>query len=155
MGLFWARQLTLSGLRNQLSALGRQLSAKQLLSTWARSLREGSLPPVMCERLIGFRHPVHIFFLLDRGAFATGSVEQFIGQLFDHSLFAAATGITDEPANRERRPAVGIHLDRHLVIGAANATSLYFEQRLGILHGFFEELQPFIAALLLDLRQRF
>ncbi len=37
-----------------------------------------SLPPVMRKRLIGFRHAVHIFFLLDRGSAAIGGVEQFV-----------------------------------------------------------------------------
>src|SRR6202158_4744731 len=84
--------LTLSGLQNQLSAFSRQLSAKpNSCHPERRALPRRTyatfLPPVMRERLVRFRHPVHIFFLLDRGAFSTGRVQQFVGPLVAHSLF--------------------------------------------------------------------
>src|SRR5208337_1625148 len=36
-------------------------------------------PPVMRERLVRFRHSVHVFFFLDGGAFAVRGIEQLIG----------------------------------------------------------------------------
>src|SRR5215467_2020307 len=43
-----------------------------------------SLPAVMGEGLVGFRHAVHIFLLFDGPAARIGCVNQFIGQLVHH-----------------------------------------------------------------------
>src|SRR5215467_11404962 len=130
MELFLAR-LTLSGLRNRLFA--------------SSSEREAPLPPVMRKRLVRFRHAMHVFFLLDGGAAAVGGIEQFIGQLVDHSLLAAVACISNDPADGQRGATVGIDLNRHLVVGATDTPGLYLEQRLGILHSLFEQLQSLIA----------
>src|ERR1700722_15117397 len=116
---------TLSGARNPLSAFDRQRFSS-------------NSPPVMRERLIRFRHPVNVFLLLDRCAFSGRGVQQLVAQLVDHAFFTASTRIRNQPADRERRTAVRIHFDRHLVVRAAHTTALYFEQRLGILHGLGE-----------------
>src|SRR5260370_38901207 len=47
------------------------------------------LPAVMRECLIGFRHAVHVFLLLDRPTARISSVNQFIRQLVDHGLARA------------------------------------------------------------------
>src|SRR5882724_9514886 len=57
------------------------------------------LPAIVGKSLVGFRHAVHVFLLLDRPALAVGGVEQFVGQLIDHALFAAFARIADEPAD--------------------------------------------------------
>src|SRR6516165_10433520 len=64
-------------------------------------------PPVVREGLICFRHAMDIFFLLDRGALAVGRIQQLVGQLVDHALFAALAAVRQNPANGQRRPAVG------------------------------------------------
>src|SRR5208337_4561770 len=91
------------------------------------------LPPVMRERLVRFRHAMHVFFFLDGGAFSVRGVEQLVGQLLNHSLFAAAARVAYDPTDRQRRSAVGSNFNRHLVVRAAHTPGLYFQQRLGVL----------------------
>src|SRR5438270_2142087 len=159
MGLFWARLLTLSGLSK--IALGSWPLAKSFSISTAKLKANGQepkaalLPPVMREGLIGFRHPVYIFLLLDRGALTRGRVQQFVGQLVDHTLFATGAGVCNQPANSQRGSAVGIHFYRHLIVRSTDSASLDLKQGLGVLYSLLEELQRFIAALLLHLRQRF
>src|SRR5215469_11880019 len=105
------------------------------------------LPPVVCKRLICFRHAVHIFLLLDGGSTAVGRVEQLIAQLVDHPFLAPRPRITNNPADGQRRPAVRIDLDRHLIVRTTNAAGLHFEQRLRILDGFLEQLDGLVATL--------
>src|SRR5579872_1899771 len=88
---------------------GSCAAAKSLICFWTPSRVPKLLPAIVRKRLIGFGHAVHIFLLLDRSAAAIGSVEQFIGQLLDHALFAALTAIGQKPANRQRSAAVIIH----------------------------------------------
>src|SRR5437763_9272289 len=73
------------------------------------------LPPVMGKCFVGFRHPMHIFFFLDRGAFAVRGIEQLVGELVGHALFGAAAAIEEQPADGERGAAIGIHFDRYLI----------------------------------------
>src|SRR5271169_1021486 len=68
-----------------------------------------SLPAVVGKGLVGLGHAMHVFFLLDGSAAAIGRVEQFIRQLIDHALLTASAAVGQNPANRQRRPAVGIH----------------------------------------------
>src|SRR5712671_136532 len=100
--------------------------------------RVSPLPPVMCECLVRFRHAVYVFFLLDRGAFSVGGVQQFVRQLVDHSLFATATRVRHNPTDCQRRPAVGTNFDRHLIVRTADAAGLHFEQRLCVLDRLLE-----------------
>src|SRR5882724_6248091 len=90
----------------------------------AKTRQASSLPSVMRERLVRFRHAVHIFFLLDGGALAVGGVEQFVRQLVDHSLFAATARIRHDPADCQGRPPVRTDFDRHLIVRAAHAPGL-------------------------------
>src|SRR5690349_23467422 len=87
-----------------------------------------SLPTIMCKRFVGFSHAVHIFFFLDRGTFAVGGIEQFVRELVNHTFFAAAAGIRDDPTDRERCTTVGIHFNRHLIVRAADAAGFYLKQ---------------------------
>src|SRR5579872_387318 len=80
------------------------------------------LPAVMRKRLVRFRHAMHIFLLLDGGAAAVGGIQQFIAQLVNHALFATGAGIADDPANRQRRSAIGINLNRNLIVRATNTS---------------------------------
>src|ERR1043166_8987496 len=66
------------------------------------SLTPGSLPPVMREGLVGFRHPVHVFLLFDRSAARVGGVDQLVRQFVDHGLSGALARILQEPANGQR-----------------------------------------------------
>src|ERR1700686_3707484 len=73
------------------------------------------LPPVMRESLVGFRHSVHVVLLLNSSAAQIGGVVQFIRQLFWHAFFGAAPRVDQDPANRQARPAIIGHFDRHLI----------------------------------------
>ena len=70
-------------------------------------------------------------------------------QLVGHALFAAVAAVGDQPANGQRGAPVGIHLDRHLIVGAAHAAGLHLEQRLAVLDRLLEELESVVAAALL------
>src|SRR5215469_18436489 len=61
------------------------------------------LPPVVRKRLIGFRHAVYVFFLLNCGTASIGGVKQLVGQLVDHALLTTRTAVCQNPANRQRR----------------------------------------------------
>src|SRR6266436_6090762 len=91
------------------------------------------LPPIVRKGLVRLRHAVYIFFLLDGRAFTVRGVEQLVAQLINHSLFGAPAGVSHQPANRQRRPPVRIHFHWHLIVRAAYAPRLHFQQRLGIL----------------------
>src|ERR1041385_1725753 len=58
-----------------------------------------SLPSIVRKRLVGFRHAVHVFLLLDGRAAIIGRVQQFIGKLVHHAFFAAFTRIAHNPAD--------------------------------------------------------
>src|SRR5262245_11842648 len=80
------------------------------------------LPPIVSEGLVGFRHPVCVFALLDRAAAQVRRVEQLVRQLLLHRLAVAArAGVADDPPEAERQPAVRVHFDGHLVVRAADA----------------------------------
>ena len=64
-------------------------------------------------------------------------------------------GVGNEPAHRQRRTPVLRHFDRHLIVGAAHAPRLHFEQRLGVLHGLLESLQRIVAGALAQLLHGF
>src|SRR5271155_3969018 len=108
-----------------------------------------SLPPIVRKSFVGLGHAVHVFFLLDSCAAIVGGIEKFVAQLVDHAFFAASTRVDDQPANRQRGTPIGVHFHRHLVVGAAYAAGLHFEQRLDVLDRLLEELQGFVATLLL------
>src|SRR5215472_15572982 len=111
-----------------------------LLSSWRlakgqepMAMSAVHLPPVVRKRLVRFRHAMHIFLLLDGGAASIGGIQQLIAQLVDHPLLAPRPRIGNDPADPQRRAAVGIHLDWHLVVRATDAAGLHFEQRLCVL----------------------
>src|SRR4029077_5175663 len=107
-----------------------------------------SLPAIVCKGLIGLGHAVNVFLLLYGCAATISGVQQLIAQLVDHALFAASAGVGNQPADGQGSTPVGIHFHRHLIIRATHAASLHFEQWLGVLDCFFEELQSFVSALL-------
>src|SRR6185295_5237091 len=113
--------------------------------------RYSPLPAVVRESFIGFRHAVDVVFFLDGAAAQIGRVVQLIGQLLGHALFRAGARVLQDPANRQAGSAIVGNFYRHLIVGAADATRLDFEQRLAVLHGLLEELQRIILRTILDL----
>src|SRR6476620_8246515 len=58
-------------------------------------------PPVVRERLVGLRHPVHVVLALERAALLVGGIEDLAGQLLVGLLLAPLAGEGHEPAHRE------------------------------------------------------
>src|SRR5712692_10218252 len=113
-----------------------------------------SLPAVVRERLVRFRHAVHVFLLLHRPATRICGVNQLIRELVHHGLARAFPRILQQPANRQRLPPERIHFHRNLVVRAAHAPRLHFQQRLHVLDGFLEYLQRVVVGLLRHLIHR-
>ena len=73
---------------------------------------------------------------------------------FSRIVFSPARGgVLDDPADRERRPAVGPHFDGHLVGRAADAARLDLERRLDVLDRLLEGLHRIVLRLLGNLVQ--
>src|ERR1700733_3474888 len=78
-------------------------------------LADRRLPAVVGEGAVGFSHPVRILALFDRCAPVVRGVEQFCRQTIHHGLVVAVARCGDDPADRQRLPAIGAHFDRDLV----------------------------------------
>src|SRR5713226_9597290 len=112
------------------------------------------LPPVMRERLVRFRHAVHVFLLLHCPAARVRCIDQLIRQLVHHRLAGTLPRMLQQPPNRQRLPAERIHFHRNLVVRAAHAPRLHFQQRLHVLDGLLENLQCIVVGLLRHLIHR-
>src|ERR1035438_9709249 len=108
----------------------------------------------MRKRLIRLRHAVNVVPFLDRAAPHVGGIVQLVGQLLRHTFFRTRAGLRDDPADRQACAAIIRHLDGHLVVGAAHAPRLHFQQRLDILDSLLEQLQRVVARALPDLVHR-
>src|SRR6266699_5889252 len=93
--------------RSAVVGVGAQHAAPLLLD--AGSLRSGSrscwsrrLPPVMRESAVRFRHPVCVFLLLYRLAFALRRQDQLGGEALGHRLFLARAAVLNDPAHPQR-----------------------------------------------------
>src|SRR6266403_2551376 len=118
------------------------------------SLTRTPLPAVVRERLVRFRHAMHVFLLLHGPAARIGRVNQFIRQLIHHRLACALPRILQQPANRQRLPPERVHFHRHLIVRAAHAPRLHFQQRLHVFDGLLEYLQSVVVRLLRHLIHR-
>src|SRR5229473_3429318 len=112
------------------------------------------LVPEVGESLVAFRHPVGFLFALDRAASVLGSVKQLERELLRHALPAPLPGETDDPAARQRQPALRPDLDRDLVGRATDTPRLDLEQRGGVAKGQVEDLQRLLLGLLSGAAQR-
>src|SRR5215813_2182791 len=99
-----------------------------------------SLPAVVGEGLVGLRHPVHVVLALERVPLLLERVEDLPGKLVLHVLLAPLARVGHEPAQRERAAAPLRHLDRHLVVRAADAAAANLEHRGDRLDGLLEDL---------------
>src|SRR6266446_6901994 len=124
------------------------------LTTTTNPLPAPFLPAIMRERLVRFRHAMHVFLLLDGPAARIRRVNQLIRELVHHRLARALPRILQQPANRQRLPPEWIHFHRNLVVRAAHAPRFHFQQRLHVLDGFLENLQRIVVGLLRHLIHR-
>src|SRR3954451_8635105 len=81
------------------------------------------LPAVVRKRLVGLRHPVDVVLALERPALLVQGVQNLVGQLVRHALLAAVPRVGHEPAHGQRAGPTLRHLDRHLVVRAADAAA--------------------------------
>src|SRR5712692_2961601 len=58
-----------------------------------------TLPPVMRERPVGFRHPVRVFLFLDRLALALRGEDQLRREPLRHVLLLAGAAVLNDPAH--------------------------------------------------------
>src|SRR5229473_4562471 len=112
------------------------------------------LPAIVRERLVRFRHAVHVFLFLHCPAARIGRVDQLVRELVHHGLARALPRILQQPANRQRLPPERIHFHRNLVVRAAHAPRLHFQQWLHVLDGLLENLQRIVVGLLRHLIHR-
>src|SRR5438552_12648967 len=85
-----------------------QLPAVSLRTTNGRMAK--ALPAIVRECLVGVRHAVRVFLLLDGVALALGRGDHFGSQLLRHRLLAPIARIQDQPAHRKRRAALRTNL---------------------------------------------
>src|SRR6476646_7140957 len=109
------------------------------------------LPPVVRERLVGLRHPVHVVLALERVPLLLERIQDLARELVVHVLLAPIARVGDEPAQRERAAAPLGHFDRNLIVGTADAARANLEHRRDGLDGLLEHLDRRTAGLLADL----
>src|SRR5258706_1759720 len=119
-----------------------------LFATASATMSSNSLPAIMRECLVCFRHAMHVFLLLHGAAACVGRVNQFIRKLLDHGLAGAFARILQKPANRQRLAAERVYFDRNLIVRTAHAPRFDFQHRLHVLDSLFEKLQSVVVALL-------
>src|SRR5579883_3417030 len=91
-----------------------------------------NLPAVVRERLVRFRHAMHIFLLFDGAAARVGGVNQLVGELVDHAFAGTLARILQNPADGQGLAAEGIDFHRNLVVGAADAPRLDLKDRFDV-----------------------
>ena len=111
-------------------------------------------PTVVGEGPIGLCHLVRVFPFLHRSAAVVGGVEEFARQALLHCVLVAAARGCDEPADRQRLPALVAHLDRNLVGGTADAARAHLHRGHDVLQRLMEELDRVRLGLGLHLVQR-
>src|SRR5881296_3005374 len=124
------------------------------VATASLTLTTHSLPAVMRERFVRFRHAMDVFLLLHRSATGICRVDQLIRELVHHRFARALPRILQQPANRQRLSAERIHFHRILIVRNAHAAGLHFQQRFHVLDGFLENLQGIVVGLLRHLVHR-
>src|SRR5882762_5756169 len=130
------------------------LNTRAILSFQVPLPRNSLLPAIMRECLVRFRHAVHVFLLLHRPAARIRRIDQLIRELVHHGLPVEVYPFLQQPADRQRLPPERIHFHRNLVVRAAHAPRLHFQQRLHVLDGFLENLQRVVVGLLRHLIHR-
>src|SRR3954454_18167611 len=112
------------------------------------------LPAVVREGLVRLRHPVDVVLPLERAALLVQRIENLVGELVPHALLAPLARERDEPAHREGAGAPLRHLDRHLVVRAADAAAAHLQDRSNRLHRGLEHLDRRAAGLRPDRLER-
>src|SRR5690348_12096381 len=96
------------------------------------STGSGLLPSKMGKGLVGLGHAVRVLLFLKGGAFVVGGGHDLGGELFGHRLAFGTARSAEDPAVGQRLLALGAHLARHLVVGAADAARADLHRRADI-----------------------
>src|SRR6476659_6800731 len=121
------------------------------VATWGIGLY---LPAVMREGLVGLRHAIHVVLALERPTLLVDGVQDLGGEPLDHLALAALPSERDDPADGQRAGTAGRHLDRHLVVGAADAARAHLERWRDRLDGLLQHFERGPAGALFDARER-
>src|SRR2546427_543983 len=104
----------------------------------------------MREGAVRLRHPVRVFLLLYRLAFALRRQDQLGGQALGHRLLFARAAVLDDPTHPQRRAPLGAYFDGHLIRRTADATRLHFQRRLHVRQRLLEHVHAGLPRALLD-----
>src|SRR5690606_15441965 len=77
-------------------------------------------------------------------------IQNLIREAIGESLFPTHPGVLREPPEAKGHPPLRPHLDRHLICGAADAPSLYLQDRRDIPESLFERFDRRLLAALPD-----
>src|SRR6266581_1192634 len=120
------------------------------LKAGSRSCWSRRLPPVMRESAVRFRHPVCVFLLLYRLAFALRRQDQLGGEALGHRLLFARAAVLYDPAHSQCRAPLRPHFYRHLIRRAADAPGFHFQRRFDVRQRLLEHVHAGLPRALLD-----
>src|SRR5690606_30168214 len=100
--------------------------------------RRTRLPAIMREGLVGFRHAMHVFALLDGSATILGRFKQLRGEALRHALLGTLASRVDGPAHRKSHLAKRTNLDRHLVGCTADTAGFHLYHRAHVIQPLLE-----------------
>lgn len=105
----------------------------------------------MSERLVGIRHAMSIFALLDRRALVPRSGDQFSGQVVGHTLAGTAPTEADDPPDGQGGSAILANFHWHLIGGTTDPATLYLEHGPNIIQGGLENRETTLPCVGLNL----
>src|ERR1700752_72310 len=120
------------------------------LNSGSRSCWSRRLPPVMREGAVRLRHPVRVFLLLYRLAFALRRQNQLGCEALGHRLLFARAAVLDDPAHPQRGAALRPHFNRYLIRRATDPARLHFQRRLHVRQRLLEHVHARLPRALLD-----
>ena len=134
------RRLKPARSRIRLQRRGIILPRRQPSAT-KRRLNPHSLPPVMRERPVGFRHPIQVLAAFYRRALSSGRFHQLRRQPLRHRPASPSARGLYYPAHRKREPPLGANLRGYLVSRSAHTPGPHLHHWSGISQSLIEELQ--------------
>ena len=102
----------------------------------------------MSERFVRLSHLVSVLLLLNSRTLVAGRRDKLCRQLLGHGALRTALGITNKPANSQRRASGRSNLDRYLIVGAADSARSHFQHRLDIIKRLLKNLEAGLACFL-------
>src|SRR5690625_4619815 len=107
----------------------------------------------MTECLVRLGHSMCIFLFTHRTAAPLSCVKQLIGQTHDYGLLATHLGAFAQPTHGQSSAPYRAHLNRHLVVGTTNTTTLYLHTGLDVIDCAIKNLLRLFAGYFLNMIQ--